>query len=282
MARKNHIDESREPGGHIALPWSVIDSPAYQNLSPTAKALLLEVARQYVRNNNGRLLLSQRYLATRGWHSPDVITRAKRDLLAAKLIYQTVQGHRPNKASWYALTWYTLDKIPGYDDDVLEVFRRGMYRVAPPPASKPTREALFGKWRSAGAVNQKKPKAEKILNPPDVVEGAAIDTPDVVESEPPDTSDVAIRTVLPHLPNTSDVNHLEEPFCTDLQGVSGANVQTKEPTASKPRNDPADDGDRIERIHDRDLDPSLYDTATGEYFERPAPAKNNRAAVVHG
>ena len=109
MGKNSRIDERREPGGHIALPWSVVDSTAYRNLSYPGKALLIELARQYVRDNNGRLLLSQRHLAGRGWKSGDVILRAKRELLDAQLIYQTVQGHRPNKASWFALTWYTLD-----------------------------------------------------------------------------------------------------------------------------------------------------------------------------
>jgi hypothetical protein len=101
MARKGRTDESREPGGYSALPWSVIDSRAYQALSCPAKALLIEIARQYVRDNNGRLLASSAYLAKRGWRSRDVITRAKAELIDAQLIYQTVQGHRPNKASWY-------------------------------------------------------------------------------------------------------------------------------------------------------------------------------------
>ena len=57
-------------------------------------------------DDNGRMLLSSRYLAPRGWRSPEVITRAKRELLEAQLIFETVKGSRPNKASWYAVTWH--------------------------------------------------------------------------------------------------------------------------------------------------------------------------------
>lgn len=129
--RKGH-STSRDSGGFIALPWSVMDCPAYARLSHPARGLLLEVARQYHGDDNGRMLLSRAYLATRGWKSSDTITNAKRELLAAGFIFETVMGHRPNKASWYAMTWHTLDKIPGYDVGMALLFERGAYlRFAP-------------------------------------------------------------------------------------------------------------------------------------------------------
>jgi hypothetical protein len=91
------------------------------------RSLLWEVARQYVRDNNGRLLLSAKYLRKRGWKSADVIARAKRELLDGGFIFQTVQGHRPNKASWYAVTWHPLDRIPGYDAGAARLFGRSAY-----------------------------------------------------------------------------------------------------------------------------------------------------------
>lgn len=125
--RRGH-DTSRDQGGFIALPWSVLDCPAYARLSHPAKALLFEVARQFVRDNNGRLLLSRAYMAKRGWKSADTLTNAKRELLEGGFIFQTVMGHRPNKASWYAVTWRTLDKLPGYDFGTQEGFKRGAYQ----------------------------------------------------------------------------------------------------------------------------------------------------------
>lgn len=106
---------SRDGGGFVALPWSVLDCGAYRALSHPAKSLLIEFARQYVRDNNGRLLASTKFLKNRGWNSADVIHRAKLELLEAGLIYETVKGHRPNKASWYAITWQNLDKDSRYD-----------------------------------------------------------------------------------------------------------------------------------------------------------------------
>ena len=49
-------DSGRDAGGFVALPWSVLDCPAYARLSHPARALLFELARQFVRDNNGRLL----------------------------------------------------------------------------------------------------------------------------------------------------------------------------------------------------------------------------------
>ena len=127
-ARLNRKGAGRDPGGFVALPWSVLDSSAYQSLSHPARSLLMELARQYVRDNNGRLLCSMAYLGPRGWSSNDVITRALRELVAAGFVHQTVQGHRPNKAGWYAITWQTLDRHAGYDAGAVEGFQRSAYQ----------------------------------------------------------------------------------------------------------------------------------------------------------
>lgn len=121
-------DSGRDAGGFIALPWSVMDSPAYSHLSMHARGLLLELARQFSGDNNGRLLLSRAYMEKRGWKSADMLTKAKRELLAGGFIHETVKGQRPNRASWYAVTWQRLDRIPGYDPGALESFERGAYR----------------------------------------------------------------------------------------------------------------------------------------------------------
>ena len=125
-------DSGRDSGGFIALPWSVLDCPAYGRLSMHARALLFEVARQFVRDTNGRLLLSRAYMQTRGWKSNDTLAKAKAELLASGFIFQTVMGHRPNKASWYAVTWRSLDQIPGYDVGTTQLFERGAYRKNQP------------------------------------------------------------------------------------------------------------------------------------------------------
>ena len=117
----------RDAGGFIALPFAVMDCPNYRRLSANARSLLLEVARQYKSTNNGQLLLSKAYLSKRGWNSSDMIFKGKKELLDGGFIYETVKGHRPNKASWYAITWQTIDKINGYDYGALKGFQQGAY-----------------------------------------------------------------------------------------------------------------------------------------------------------
>ncbi len=125
---KSRYDDGRDDGPFIALPWAVLDCPAYLDLSHPAKSLLMEISRQFVKDNNGRLLASYRYLRTRGWTSADTITRAKKELIAGGFIHETVKGHRPNKASWYAVTWRRLDKLKGYDFGAEQSFVRGSYQ----------------------------------------------------------------------------------------------------------------------------------------------------------
>lgn len=182
--RKGH-DTSRDQGGFIALPWSVLDCPAYARLSHPAKALLLEVARQLHRDDNGRMLLSGAYLAKRGWKSTDVITRAKRELLDSGFIFETVKGHRPNKASWYAVTWRVLDKLPGYDAGIAQLFERGAYQKATP--------------------------LKKSLTPPHGVGDALIGPPHGVGDMPPTPSHGPIKAVLAPLSTPPHGDPLEMP-----------------------------------------------------------------------
>ncbi|OXJ21456.1 hypothetical protein CFB82_41255 [Burkholderia sp. HI2714] len=125
--KRRHSKTSRDAGGFLAIPWIVLDSRAYLGLSHPAKSLLLEMARQYHGDDNGRLIATLAYLKPRGWTSYDTIQRAKQELLEAGLIYETVKGRRPNRASWYALTWQTLDRLDGYDEGAEAGFVRSAY-----------------------------------------------------------------------------------------------------------------------------------------------------------
>jgi hypothetical protein len=51
-------------------------------------------------------------------------------------------------------------------------------------------------------------------------------------------------------------------------------------TAPATDDDPETDGGQIERVHDHDLDPAMYDPNTGEYFLAPkAPARKQKHAA---
>jgi len=125
--RSKYKDNTKDGGRFIQLPVVVLECPNYQKLSFPAKALLIELARQFTGINNGRLLLSMKFLKKQGWNSSDVISRAKKELIEFGFIFETVKGHRPNKASWYAITWRNLDKIEGYDYGSMKNFTRSAY-----------------------------------------------------------------------------------------------------------------------------------------------------------
>lgn len=189
---RRKVDSGREGGGFVALPWSVLDCPAYADLSHPARALLMEFARQFVCDNNGRLLASRAYLAGRGWKSADVIQRAKDELLTAGFIFETVKGHRPKKASWYAVTWRILDPHPGYDHGAAATFERGAYR-------------------------RKAPLKNTVLCPP----GGTVGTPVVPfprTGKPPAVpSPGAVRATLGALSVPSGGHHLEKPSAGAVQ-----------------------------------------------------------------
>ena len=228
-------DAGRDAGGFVALPWTVLDSPAYSGLSHPAKALLLEFARQFVRDNNGRLLCSMTYLGPRGWKSNDVITRAVRELVAAGFVHQTAQGHRPSKASWYAVTWRALDRHPGYDVGTVESFQRGAYRlwVAAP---RPTEIA----------PPTPSPGAEKnaSLTPSPGVERASRAPSPGVGALPTAPSPGAVEGGFGTFSTPGDGDHLEKPSTVsaakDVQGVEGgqerrANIGQDDDSASRTR-----------------------------------------------
>jgi hypothetical protein len=267
-------DSGRDAGGFIALPWAVMDCAAYARLSYPAKALLMEVARQFVRNNNGRLLLSFTYLSKRGWTSNDVITRAKRELIAAGFIHETVMGHRPNKAGWYAITWQRLDRIPGFDAGAAETFRRGAYLDSTPLRPQKTREQLFKKWEGAGKNGSKAASSGKqavaknaTLTPAHGVETALIGPAHGVETCPVGPAHGAIDPTFGTLSTPAHGDHLEMPS-----------------TAAKPVS--TERGLSILREVVRVRDSALIvgvnaylDEATGELVSITKPAKHQKQAA---
>ena len=140
---------------------SVLKSAAYLGLSANARSLLFEVALQFHGDDNGRMLLSRAHMKKRGWKSSDMIDKGKRELLEAELIFETVKGHRPNKASWYAMTWRKLDKLAGFDHGVEKAFQQGAYkRAALLPVATDSAQS-----RGTGRLGSKHLPGGSVLNP---------------------------------------------------------------------------------------------------------------------
>lgn len=115
MAKTKGKGNSRDGQRFVALPNVLLASPAYLSLSFSARALLVDMAFQYSGSNNGKLVVCDKAMKPRGWSSGTTIHKAKRELLEAGFLCETRKGHKPNKASWFALTWQTLDWLPEMD-----------------------------------------------------------------------------------------------------------------------------------------------------------------------
>ena len=121
--------DKRDGDRYVALPHVVIDSPSYRALGHPARALLIDIARQYTGSNNGRLVACSKYLKPLGWKSNDTVSRALAELKAQNLLTETRMGMRPNRAAWFALAWCSLDKPDGMDIDP-RTYRTGQYKIA--------------------------------------------------------------------------------------------------------------------------------------------------------
>jgi hypothetical protein len=114
--RQNAKGRKDAPGGFAGIPRVVMKHPDYVALSPSAKALLFELAYQYKGKNNGDLTVAISVLQERGFRSRTTVTKATGELLAARLIVQTRQGRFTNPGgvcALYAVTWVPVDECEG-------------------------------------------------------------------------------------------------------------------------------------------------------------------------
>ena len=90
---------------YAAIEHRVIDSPAFASLRPSSVLLLLLMARQLTRENNGHLHAAFKWCANFGIGSEHTLQNAIAQLIAHGFIYRT-RSHGANGA-WakYAVTW---------------------------------------------------------------------------------------------------------------------------------------------------------------------------------
>jgi hypothetical protein len=123
--------ERRDGGAFVPVPCVVLNSVAYVGLSAHGRMLLFDLLATYNGRNNGTLACPFSQMKARGWKSEETLAKAKRELIARKLIHETRMGARPNRVSYYAVTFYELD-----EDSRLEVtarsFPRGAWKLLEP------------------------------------------------------------------------------------------------------------------------------------------------------
>jgi hypothetical protein len=110
---------------YVALEHRVIDSPAYAALGFAARNLLVLIARQLTRDNNGHLQATFAWCKRYGFGSEHTLRDAISDLVSHGFVFKT-RSHGANGA-WarYALTWIPIRKT---DELYLENYRPFAYR----------------------------------------------------------------------------------------------------------------------------------------------------------
>lgn len=97
---------------YAAIEHRVIDSPAYADLSFSARSLLQLLTRQLTRDNNGHLQATHSYMERFGF-SDRTLTRAIRELISHGFVYRTRCGGYQQGASQYAVTWLKISRRDG-------------------------------------------------------------------------------------------------------------------------------------------------------------------------
>jgi len=216
-SRRKNVGADRDGTTFLSLPTVLIDSDGYRALSHTARSLLVDVGRQYNRTNNGKLVITARWYKPMGWTSADVVSRAKNELLQAGILFETRRGARPNRASWYALTFFGLDVESGLDVSPSQ-FKRGAY-IRPDPALAAKRDA----------ARRTRRQPIKALSPSHGTARKAIAPSHGTETRTPVPSGGAMRPPLPSPPIPCYGNYLELPS-------EGTDDEGTKPRAASPVN----------------------------------------------
>lgn len=97
---------------YAAIEHRVIDSPAYADLTFSARSLLQLLARQLTKDNNGHLQATHSHMERFGL-SDRTLTRAIQELIAHGFVYRTRCGGYQQGASQYAVTWLKVTRRDG-------------------------------------------------------------------------------------------------------------------------------------------------------------------------
>lgn len=115
MAKRKEPAPESFTGGFSRIPHAVLDSQAFIGLTDRGKSLLFALIRQHNGSNNGRLQLTNKWLAAQGWRSASMNKQAIAELVERGLIVTTRLGGLNSGCNWYALTWLTISNFVGLD-----------------------------------------------------------------------------------------------------------------------------------------------------------------------
>lgn len=115
MSKRQKIKGRQEAGTFIRLPHALIDSDNWMQCSKSARALLIDIARQYNGMNNGDLCAAITTLKPYGWTRGETVSNLIRKLRHYGFLELTRQGGL-NMPSLYALTWQPVNECNGKHD----------------------------------------------------------------------------------------------------------------------------------------------------------------------
>jgi len=147
---------------YAAIEHRVIDSPSYADLSFSARALLVLMARQLTKDNNGHLHAAFKWCKPYGFGSEHTLRDAIAELISHGFIYRT-RSHGANGA-WakYAVTWLPIKKR---DSLFLNSFEACAWRTWEPPQKKSSRQKVQEQSSRKCSFTPENP-AESAGNPP--------------------------------------------------------------------------------------------------------------------
>lgn len=174
---------------YAAIEHRVIDSAAFADLTPSATTLLLLIARQLSKNNNGHLQATYSYLKRFGI-GESTITRCVAELITHGFIYRSRSGGFHQGAARYAVTWLSITNKEGIFLQGFKPFAwrdwKPIEKKSPPPKTTLASREDDGWTGSATAKNNAScpPKNRDIEYIPcrDVVSGADVDLLPAVSS----------------------------------------------------------------------------------------------------
>ncbi|CAH1207477.1 hypothetical protein NTGBS_70017 [Candidatus Nitrotoga sp. BS] len=97
---------------YCATEHRIIDSPAYADMTFSARSLLVLITRQLTKDNNGHLQATFTYMKQYGF-SVNTLSRATHELIAHGFIYKTKSGGFHLGAAQFAVTWLTVKNTHG-------------------------------------------------------------------------------------------------------------------------------------------------------------------------
>ena len=158
---RTRIKNRQEAGRFMALPFCILESENFLQLSATATRLLIDVFAQYNGANNGDFIASLHHMKTRGWRSKQTLNLALQELLHMGMIIRTKQGGLRSH-SRYAVSWLMIDQaedISVYNFYVRQKRVPGLWRESREPFNKRVYKELHKQKRQV-----KKPQ-EAVITP---------------------------------------------------------------------------------------------------------------------